>query len=286
MTPSRYYVARFVQAFGIQRRQLRMGEAASEMHLLREAEAHLGALVWEKVEGVEELSIEYWNLRKLLKQSDETADRLAELEAALQSAHEERAELLNAVDEPHQEVLARRAEILEELEVLSNERDDVVNRARQVRRTYDGLKLKLDVVSDDPAEAEKVRKRLTELKAEFERLKQLRVDIGRKIEEGDARIDELDGELDEKRKSRRGQASEAFHQIGDANKEISTLRAQLGMMQTQMLKLYSEIGRFVSRNAKVNPDCAAAARAHRGLIEVMRALRQSIALNHRLAGMS
>jgi hypothetical protein len=41
-----------------------MVEAAEEMHLLKEAESHLGKALWENVEGIEALSIEYWNLRR------------------------------------------------------------------------------------------------------------------------------------------------------------------------------------------------------------------------------
>jgi hypothetical protein len=51
-----------------------------------------------------------------------------------------------------------------------------------------------------------------------------------------------------------------------------------------MRQLYAEIGRFVSRNAWQHPGCQAATANHRGLVDVMRALRRSIALNHRLAG--
>jgi hypothetical protein len=51
-----------------------------------------------------------------------------------------------------------------------------------------------------------------------------------------------------------------------------------------MRQLYAEIGRYVSRNASHNPACAGAAASNRGLVDVMRALRRSIALNHRLAG--
>ena len=65
MTTSRYLIARIGLAFGIQRRQRRMAEAASETHLLREAEQILGERIWENVEAVEELGIEYWNLRRL-----------------------------------------------------------------------------------------------------------------------------------------------------------------------------------------------------------------------------
>ena len=74
MTPSRYIVARVAQAFGYIRRAQRMADAASEMHLLREAEAQLGSMIWANVENIEELSVEYWNLRKLIKEKQEVLE--------------------------------------------------------------------------------------------------------------------------------------------------------------------------------------------------------------------
>ena len=72
--------------------------------------------------------------------------------------------------------------------------------------------------------------------------------------------------------------------IGDANKELSNLRAELGVLDIQIRQLQGEIGRFVSRHALQNNACGQAARDFQGMVEVMRALRRSIALNHRLAG--
>ena len=61
--------------------------------------------------------------------------------------------------------------------------------------------------------------------------------------------------------------------------------AQQGLIDTQMRQLYSEIGRHVSRNAFINEQCRSAAKGHIPMIDVMRALRKSVAMNHRLAGM-
>ncbi|MEO7098592.1 MAG: hypothetical protein ABI162_04465 [Luteolibacter sp.] len=293
MTSSRYYIARFAQAFGYYRRNQRMGDAASEMHLLREAEAYLGAAIWEKVEGIEELSVEYWNLRKLIKEREIVLQKLEECQKRLELAHEERANVLNSTPEIHQELFEQRIKLLTELEELAQERDDIVAKAREVRRTYDGLKMKLEVLAKEasnsptlPQEIEKVKARLLELKSKFSELKEQRIVIGEKIEEGDAKVDAVDEQLSERKKDRRINASEAFQVIGDGNKEISILRAENGVLDTQMRQLYAEIGRYVSRNATHNSACAAAAASHRGIIDVMRALRRSVALNHRLAGNS
>ena len=188
-------------------------------------------------------------------------------------------------------VLEERIALLGDLEKLSKRRDDIVADAREVRRAYVGLKMKLEVLTRDHGgsaatndEIEKVKSRLLELKTRFAVLKEDRIRIGEAIEEGDAKIDIIDEKLRETRQRRRGQASETFQVIGESNKEISTLRAETSLIDTKMRQLYAEIGRYVSRNAKQDPACAAATNKHHGLVDVMRALRRSIALNHRLAG--
>jgi chromosome segregation ATPase len=183
--------------------------------------------------------------------------------------------------------------LLSELEQLSNQRDRIVMDARDVRRSHVGLKMKLEVLAneggDTPetrAEIAKAKERLVELRDKFSALKQERIRIGHLIEEGDAKVDAVDEKLKEKKQHRRLQASDAFEVIGEGNKELSILRAESGVLDTQMRQLYAEIGRYVSRNTRQDPACAAAAAAHHGLVEVMRALRRSVALNHRLAGNS
>lgn len=291
MTSTRYYMARFAQAFGYFRKNHRMADAASEMHLLREAEAQLGNAIWEKVETIEELSVEYWNLRKFIKERDLIRKKLEECLNRLDLAHEERSELLNSTPEFNQDLIEERISLLTELERLAVRRDGIVAEAREVRRTFEGLKMKLEVISKESSgtdaenkEIESVKSRLVELKSQFSDLKQKRIDIGVEIEKGDAKIDLVDSKIEQERKVRRVHASEAFQVIGDGNKEVSILRAESGLLETQMRQLYAEIGRYVSRHAMTHPQCAAAAASHKGLIDVMRALRRSIALNHRLAG--
>jgi chromosome segregation ATPase len=291
MTSSRYFIARFAQAFGYFRKNHRMADAASEMHLLREAEAQLGAAIWEKVEGIEALSVEYWNLRKFIKEKELIRTKLAECQARLDQAHEERATVLTNTPEVHQELFDQRVALLIELETLARRRDEIVGEAREIRRTYDGMKMKLEVLTKESSgsesniqQIEQVRARLAELKAKFSELKHQRIRIGTEIEEGDAKVDIVDGHLNEKKMTRRIHASEAFQLIGDGNKEMSILRAESGVLDTQMRQLYAEIGRFISRHAAQDPACAKVAASHQGLVDVMRALRRSIALNHRLAG--
>lgn len=287
MTTTRYIIARFAQAFGVNRRQRRMAEAATEMHLLREAEQVLGQSVWERVEEVEELGVEYWNLRKLIKERDDIRDKLEDCEAILADAHDQRSTLLGAKSDSQTDLEEERGELLAELEKLSRERDLVIQQAREIRRIYDGLKMKLEVLQREGSSEsiEKTRARMIELKVRFTELKQDRDRVAISIAEGDAKVDAIDTELAEEKQKHRAEASVAFQQIGQANRDISSLKAQLGLIDTQMRQLFSEIGRHVSRNAFVNEQCKSAAKGHIPMIDVMRALRKSVAMNHRLAGM-
>lgn len=288
MTPTKFFVARVAQAFGIHRKTKRMSDAANEMHLLRDAETVLGAAVWERVEKIEELSVEYWNLRRLTKEREEIRAKVAACHAQLEIAHNERADLLNSRSEPQQDLILERQSIMSRLENLARERDEVVSRAREVRRAYDGLKMKLEVLGKDYSEGSPelidVRSKLEGLKVKFAELKKQRAEVAEAIESGDAELDELDQRLSEHRQERRDQASESFQIIGEANREISTHRAELGLIETQISQLYSEIGRYISRNRHRNPACSEASKDHRALVEIMRCLRSSISMNHRLAG--
>lgn len=293
MTKSRYLVARVAMAFGYVRKAQRMTDAASEMHLLREAETQFGAMVWEKVQNIESLSVEYWNLRKLVKEREQHIAQLTECQEKLDKAHEQRAEILNHVPEANQELLQKRFDLLSELEKLTHERDQIVANAREIRRSFVGQKTKLEVLTSEPtglanaaAEIEQVKLSLINLKEKFDELKGERIQIAGLIEELDRKVDEVDTLLKDEKKQRREQASGSFAAIGEGNKEISILRAESALVETQMRQLYAEIGRHVSRNTRQDPACAAAASEHRGMVEVMRALRLSVALNHRLAGNS
>lgn len=291
MTSSRYYVARLAQAFGYFRKSQRMADAASEMHLLREAEAQLGMAIWENVENIEELSVEYWNLRKFMKEREIISEKIIQCQVRLDTAHQERATLLTSAPEIHQELIDERVALLTLGERLAWERDELVAKARGIRRSHEGMMMKLAVLAEEStgAESEKeeikqVKSQIEQFKVTFAELKQERVRVGELLAENDVKIDLVDAKLEEKKMDRRVHASEAFMVIGDGNKTISLLRAESALLETQMRQLYAEIGRHVSRNVNRHPACAAAASSHQGLVDVMRALRRSIALNHRLAG--
>lgn len=287
MTSTRYLIYLLAQAFGYRRDNIRMADAAAEMHLLKEAESCLGKAVWEKVADIEELSVEYWNLRKLIKDRTRVAAELQTLHSRLTEAHEERASLLGISNEPYMGLLEERQGILIKLEELARSRDHIVAQAREVRRNYEGMKTKEEVLTKEGEhtleQSSKITERLAQLKADFTALKNQRHEVAEKIAQGDAKIDAIEAEIERRKNERREKAAEAFQHIGDANQEISTLRAELGVLDTRMRQLYTEIGKHVSRTAASDPACRKACKSNQGLVDVMGALRKSILLNQKLA---
>ena len=287
MTSTKYLVCLVARAFGYNRKNTRMAEAAEETHLLKEAESNLGKAIWENVEGIEALTVEYWNLRKLVKEHDRVAAELESQQKQLAEAHEERASLLGISTEPYQHLLDERQIVLNTLEEHARQRDLTVVNAQKIRRAYYGTKTKEEVLTNEGMGDERdfavITQRLTELKAQFAELRAERKDLAKKIAEGDIKVEMIDTKILALKKERRMKASDAFQHIGDANQEISTLRAELGVVDTQMRQLYTEIGKFVSRNTK-DPLCRKACKEMQWLVDVMNALRRSILLNHKLSG--
>jgi chromosome segregation ATPase len=291
MTPTRYLLERAAQAFGYVRKSQRMGDAAREMYLLREAEAYLGISIWENCKDIENLSVEYWNIRKLKKDHDQLLEKIQAAESKLDAAHQERTQALQIAPESNQELLDQRAEELKQLETLAAKRDQIVAQGRDVRRVYVGLKTKLEVLNQESSrpdehqnEIQAVELRLDELKNHFSDLKNQRIKIGHEIEQGDTELDAIDQQLKNIRQEHRLKASDSFQIIGESNKQLSTLRSDAGAIEGQMRLLQAEIGRYVSRYYQSDSECAEASSSYRSMTYVMRALRRSIALNLRLSG--
>jgi chromosome segregation ATPase len=287
MTTSKYFLARIGLAFGIQRRNQRMSEAASETHLLRDAELHLGLALWDQCEPIEEISVEYWNIRKINAKIVEKERLVAECKARLDAAHRDREKLLLGDGSSDPEQQNHRAALIASLDALATRRDEIIRKARSLRRGYDGLKTKLEVLQHSGATEEDIHncmQRLGEIREEFNQLKTDRAAIGAEIAAKDAELIELEAHISVAGKSRRGGASQAFQVIGVANQELASLNAEIGLLNKRKLELCSEIGRYLSRNITTNPGCAKVCKSHSGLVSIMAAIRRSIAYNHRIAG--
>jgi chromosome segregation ATPase len=286
MTSTSYYFALIAKSFGLERRNKRVLEASSEMSLLREAEYHLGLVLWEKIEPIEELSVEYWNLRKLMKGFTEMRKKMDELNEQLTELQLQRAEILNSENPEQLEVEMQRSQLMLYMEKLTNERDMVLRRAKELRRVHEGLLTKIEVIKRDKYPEEKiieVEQSIDDLKKEFRELKLRRQELAEALDQGDRDIDENEKKLAAFKQLKRDEAALIFQELGLINRELSQLRSEVGSVESEIRQLQSEVGRYISRYTKRNPACDKVAKPERAMVEVMRMLRISISMNRKLA---
>lgn len=288
MTITGYFFFTLATAFGYRRRSKRLSTMATETFLLKEAEAYLGKELWEDTENIEELSLEYWNLRKLNNQRVHILAELDECEQNLTKIHQKKADVRVHSDDPSQDLLNSRQNYLNSLDNLAKQRDEIINNANNIRRAYESIKSKHEILTkegaDNPEYFENITNRLSQLKSEFATLKSKHAAVAKTIVEEDSKIDKIDAEIMLHQNNRR-RTDPDTQQLGNINHKISTLRADLISNDIQTRQLYIDIGKYVSRNF-LNPECLQLRGKKRGLIKVMRELRKSILLNRKLAEMN
>lgn len=286
MTSTKYFLLCLAGRFGYLRKNIRLSQAATEAHLLKEAEGFLGEAVWRKTENIEALSMEYWNLRKLVKDHDRILKEIAQLQGAFNDTHQQKTGAIISASDALPDPSEKRIELLAQLDALSRERDLIVTKAQDTRRIYEGMKIKQDVLRKEGAkltEIEKTSSRLAEVKHDFNELKLRRDEIAEKITTTKTRLLEIEALANELKQQGKSQMTEGSQSIGDANQQISARQSQINSLYAQIRSLYADIGRHVSLNAPSDPACKAASKDQRGLINVMTALRQSIQYNWKLA---
>lgn len=290
MNTSRYIIARLFQSFGLHQKTRRLSDAADEMHLLKQAEEILGEDVWEEVEEIEEISVEYWNIRKLHMQRQKLKDQIADASDILSTSQEERNTALVETNQACQHLEEKRDTYTEEAKKLSNERDGILEQARVTRRKYEASKMKIQVLSEESADNKEViqdeYKRLNEFKEEFAQLKEERDGVAVKIKDIEEKISKIVAIIEEDRVRLRNEASNAYQNIGKANQDMSKLVAEVGLIDVDLKEHYVAIGNYVSTNVGVDPICKKVCKQHTNLIAQMHSLRTSIALNHKLVSLA
>lgn len=289
MTLSKYLALRLAIHFGYTRKNVRIGNVASESMLLKEAETFLGEAVWEKIDQIEELSMEYWNLRKLNQEYQRISMEIQQFQSELDKTHEIRAGLLKNINEPIHDLSKQRLEVISTIDQLTRKRDRITARVAEAQRNHDGLKVKIEVLSKEGnklVEVEKTTQRLESSRAEIAAVLAEKENNVAAINDANSRLRIIDEQISDQKNHGKSKAMETSQNIGDTNQQISTRRAQLNTIISQMRQLYLEIGRYMSRHSKTNPQCRKICRDLRGLIDVMAALQRSIYYNSRLAELS
>ena len=289
MNSSRYILARLALSFGLNRKGKRLTEAADELHLLRQAEEILGEEIWEHMETVDEVGVHYWNLRKYQIAIDKLEEQINIANESLDASQEIRNDILNQANEQSQPIAETRDELLKKSEKLTAKRDEIVARAQQIKRRIEASQTKLSViVSENESDGNQAiiqaeQEKLAQFKADFILLKKERESVGHRIKDLDQELAAAEAELGDDRKRLREEAAVAYQGIGKANRNKSKLRAEVGVIEVEMRQHFHEIGKYASTHIDTEPVCAELCKEHSQLSAQIQTLRNSIALNHKLA---
>ena len=285
MTIGYYLISSFLQHFGVRRKSKRMTDAAFETHLMQDGEEILGAYCWEKIEHIEELSMQYWSLRRLKRAEKSILSQINDAEKILASAQKQRASEVDHSIELGETFLGEQATIFESIEELSKDRDLIIAEAAKTKKRHSALKMKVKVLQeeDEAHESSEIHEARNELAAlrKFFATDKIRLDlIEVKLEQQNDQLNKIKGKIDLASGPLSG-ASEVFSTISQANRDITKHRADLGLIQEEQAILFHEVGRFLNINS-MRIDCREACQDHRGIQEQTRLLRQSIDLNQKL----
>ena len=285
MTTGHYLISSFLQHFGVRRKSKRMTDAAFETHLMQDGEEILGAYCWEKIEHIEDLSMQYWSLRRLKRAEKSILSQINDAEKILASAQKQRASEVDHSIELGETFLGEQATIFESIEELNKDRDLIITEAAKTKKRHSALKMKVKVLQeeDEAHEGSEIHEARNELAAlrKFFATDKTRLDlIEVKLEQQNDQLNRIKGKIDLASSPLSG-ASEVFSTISQANRDITKHRADLGLIQEEQAILFHEVGRFLNINF-MRIDCREACQDHRGIQEQTRLLRQSIDLNQKL----
>lgn len=288
MTRTGYILAKTLATFGVAPLEKYRTNAATENHLLRDSELMVGELTWSYLENIEDVSSEYWKLRKLSKREGELDAEIEKLTNLLDSAQESRAQALEEVAQVTRDKVIERDKAAESVDRLHQERDDIQRDGRSIKRAHSGLKTKLEVLleeddSEKNPEVEATRRELREKRTQFEAIKTRRDEIDARISELQERLKELNSTIEKENDAIREKAEQQFSTIGKTNKDLTTLRNKVGQIETEKKDLCIQVGRFVIERSK-DSTIQKAVHKYRGLLSLIEQVRGSSMRHRKILG--
>jgi len=285
MTRTKYGIAVILQSFGLYRKMKRMTDAAAELHLMQEGEEILGSLCWPNIEGIEEISMEYWNIRKIETEMKELREKTTAAETTLHNAQQERAALADQSKDHDDGLYIQREDFFGTMEKINERREEIMEQAMAVKRRFEAVKTKAAVLKEEGKMEDSAYqanlKEINSLKDHFQRLKTKLGEVEKELDGTQGELQKVQSQIDEKNQDHKDEASEIYALIGRANRDISSHRAKLGTLGEEYSKLCRQVGRHLNINNS-SRECRAACKGHRSLLEQVKLIRRSIMWNKKL----
>ena len=288
MHNTRYIFAKVMASFGMARKTKLLTDASDEAYMLLHGEELLGHDIWESCEDVEEVSMEYWAIRKLMTKKKELENKMVDIDVSLARLNEHRDESLD--DETGGYTLKNEegVDLNGKLKELEDEREEIINKAHTIKRRITGIHTKIEVIEqegegDVAEQVSKEQEKLQKNKDDFLELKRTRDVVNAHITKLLGQIEQFESEVAEGRKKLKESASDTYQQIGQVNRDMSELSSQLGLLDLEIQGYYGKIGKFMSEDYSSKGQYKEICKPVKGHIALLNALSESISLNRKLA---
>lgn len=287
MNRFQFILRRMVARFGLVAPRHYLRTATEESLMLKEAEVLLGKIAWRELESVEELTNEYWRIRQLDTEQVKLEAKLEEARIAMTKVQED-------ADAPETIFTAQLEEVQARLE---NERNNlatklkslqsIIQETEQVRKKFNGLKLKLTVLKcEDTSETE-----LAKVRADLQSTKQTYADLARDVENlrgeialQEEKVNGIETEEDGLRSRLSHRERNLTRNISDVSRRLIENNARMGVLESEKAELFTTIGRTLRSGAMGESE------AYRNVLQKFhpiitraRNLAKSIEFNRRLA---
>jgi chromosome segregation ATPase len=283
---SRYLFNRFLLSLGIAPSEKTKMAAAFEAHLLQDSEITVGNLVWRDVEHIEDLSNEYWALRKLSKKHRELSEKIDNLSEDWEKAQQNRFGALETIQEHTSDKANKRDEYTRQLERLTRERDNISGEITNIQRRIKGFETKMEVLTEESSETsemelDKTREQLGQYEKRLSKLESRMTAVQKEISQLRDNTNRLSDEITTEEGETRQDADHHFNQLGSINKNLTTLRSEAGTLESEALGYYTQIGRYLIENSD-DPEVKRCTKKYRALFNLIKLMRKSYFRNQKL----
>ena len=263
-----------------------MTDAAFENHLMQDGEEILGAYCWEKIEHIEELSIQYWTLRRLNSRQETILAQIKESEEILAEVQKKKASEADHSKGLEEVLIDERITLCESIEEANRSRDILMTEALRTKNRHAALKMKVKVLQEEEdlhenSEIRKTRRELATLRETFADSKDKLDVIEEELAVHENQLNQVKGKINLESDSING-TNEVFLLISKANQNITKHKSEMGLLKEEQSQLFRDVGRFLNLNSK-REDCRKACEQHKGIQQQTYLLKNSIELNQKLS---
>lgn len=284
-----YHVNRVAGFFGIRRTKHLRQTMTQESMFLNEAMELLGRAAWRDSGGIDDLAVEYWQIRDVEKKQRELWDESEALRSTKEELEVRRANIDSGFGREVDVLKEKKIELMSKAIVLMREIEAAREELERVKRRFAGMRLRLKAIDEEPEAAAGLDRHATEENIESARTDY--ADRQKSLEEKEAAlkeveklIEENDGVLAAKKAELKQAAAEVVGEIGRVSKTLADLSAQIGSLQNEKNQLSTRVGRYLSQNIDSrSQEIRQILHKHRALASKISYFRKSIDYQQRLA---